>query len=235
MDWLHLTLPTTPALLAHIVGGTLAIVFGFTALAAPKGQPVHRIAGTAFFLTMLLMAVLALYMAIFKSQLGNILGASGALYLVSTAWVAGKRRDGTVGSFEIGAFIAAALISVGLLALGVVSRSRPELIDGPPMAPFVFAGLFGLWAAFDLSVVLRRGIAGVQRIARHLWRMTFSLFLAVAFFAIQGVQVLPPIITQSRVPLFAMLLTLALLFFWLARVLLTKWYMKNFGAKALET
>jgi uncharacterized membrane protein len=236
MEWLNLNLPATPALLAHIAGGTLAILFGFAALAAPKGQPVHRASGTAFFLAMLVMAISGLYLAVLKFQLGNIIAASGVLYLVSTAWVAAKRQDGESGAFEIGASIAAATIGVGLLALGVMARGRPELLDGSPsMAPFVFAGLFGLWAALDLSVVLRRGVAGVQRIARHLWRMTFGLFMAVGSFAIQGVKVLPPVVTQSRVLLFATLLTLVLLFFWLARVLFTKWHANNFGAKGLET
>ena len=89
--------------------------------------------------------------------------------------------------------------------------------------------LFGLVSATtlaalgDLSVILRRGLIGAQRIARHLWRMCFGLFIAVGSFAAQGGRVLPPA-WRSEVFLAAIIIVFTVMFYWLARVLLTNWY-----------
>jgi peptidoglycan/LPS O-acetylase OafA/YrhL len=80
-----------------------------------------------------------------------------------------------------------------------------------------------LAAIGDLSVILRRGIAGTKRIARHLWRMCFGMFIAVGSFAAQGAKILPPGV-GLWVLLASMLLILSLMLYWLVRVLFTRWY-----------
>jgi len=80
-----------------------------------------------------------------------------------------------------------------------------------------------LAAIGDFSVILRRGIAGAQRIARHLWRLCFGLFIAVGSFAAQGAKIPPPGV-GAKVLLASMLVVVAVMLYWLVRVLLTKWY-----------
>jgi hypothetical protein len=79
-------------------------------------------------------------------------------------------------------------------------------------------------AAFaDLSVIWRGGLKGAERIARHLWRMCFGLFIAVGSFAAQGSGVLPPAV-RAPVLIASIVVVLAVMIFWLVRVLLTNWY-----------
>lgn len=215
-------------LAVHIGMGTLGVLSGTAALLFRKGSPAHRAAGTVFVLAMLLMAASASVLATLKSQPGLATGGIMTIYYIATAWVAGRRKDHEIGIFEIGALIAAIALSValGYAAYAVLAGATKA---PNPIFPYVLCGITGtmaLAAASDLSVILRRGLSGAQRVARHLWRMCFGLFISVGSFAAQGARVLPP---DTRLPLLlvSMVLVLAVLFFWLVRVLFTGWFVRT--------
>jgi hypothetical protein len=116
------------------------------------------------------------------------------------------------------------LAAIGAAVAGVwfawLGAQRPDgLIDGQPWQPAVlFAAIAALAATLDFRVLRRGGIAGVPRLARHLWRMCLGLFIAASSFFI-GQQQVMPVATQGSpllfIPAFA---PLALLIFWLFRV-----------------
>jgi hypothetical protein len=80
-------------------------------------------------------------------------------------------------------------------------------------------------ALLDLTVILRRGIAGRQRIARHLWRMHLGYFTAVGSFFPGQLQFFPEYIQNIR-PLILLFIppfsVAGLMIFWLLYVWLTK-------------
>jgi peptidoglycan/LPS O-acetylase OafA/YrhL len=78
-----------------------------------------------------------------------------------------------------------------------------------------------------LRVLLVGRIQGAQRIARHLWRMCFSLFIASGSFFLGQAKVIPKPIRILPLLAIPALLPLALLLYWLVRVLLTKWYRRR--------
>ena len=85
-------------------------------------------------------------------------------------------------------------------------------------------------AASDLKVILKGGIAGAPRIARHLWRMCAALTIASGSFFLGQQKFLPVALHGSPllfVPVFAPLL---LMFFWLLRVRLTNWFKRPSAA-----
>ena len=85
-------------------------------------------------------------------------------------------------------------------------------------AASIFIGLLAaIAAAGDLRVVLRRGVRGAQRIARHLWRMCVGFWMATAAFVTQPSMFPHP----APVLVAAAMLPLALMVFWLAVVALT--------------
>lgn len=55
----------TVPMMIHIAGGTLGLIGGFGALAVAKGERLHRVLGTAFFIGMLAMSGFGAVMAIF--------------------------------------------------------------------------------------------------------------------------------------------------------------------------
>lgn len=213
-------------LAAHILMGSLGVLTGAGALILRKGSAPHRAVGTVFVLAMVLMGATASILEAMKPVPGFLaVGGPMTIYFIVTAWMAGRRKDGETGVFEIGACIAALLLALALssgayaLATGAMKSPNPFF----PYALYGISGAMALAAAADFSVIMRGGLSGAQRIARHLWRMCFGLFIAVGSFAGQGAKVLPAAI-RTEVFLGSIVIVLGLMFFWLVRVLLTNWW-----------
>jgi len=86
---------------------------------------------------------------------------------------------------------------------------------------FFMAAIALLCAAGDARMLLRVGVFGKQRVARHLWRMCFGLFIATGSFFLGQQQVFPAWVRGSNMLLIPALLPLGLLIFWLGRVRFT--------------
>ena len=222
----------SPILILHIAAGSLAILSGFAALAVAKGTRLHRAFGTVFVAAMLAMSAMGIYLAAFVPPLApgstppRASMAVGALtfYLVATGWMTVRRGAGRTGLPEKVALAAVLAVIAVLLTLGMQAALGPRP-PGTLVAPyFVFAGFGAFAAACDLKVILRGGISGVPRIARHLWRMCFGLFFASAFFFIGQQKVMPAALHRSPLLLVPAVAPLVLLLFWLIRVRATKWY-----------
>lgn len=214
----------TSALVLHIGGGGLGLVSGAVAIAVRKGERLHRAAGTVFFVSMLTMSGIAGPVAVMMGDRVNIVAAVLTFYLVLTAWMAVRRNAGQIGLFEIGALLAVIGVTVAGVAFILEAAASPTgMIDGqPPQANYIFAFVGGIAAISDFMVILRGGVSGPQRIARHLWRMCFALFIAAGSLFLGQPQVFPEALRQSPVLLAPPLVTLFLLVFWMLRVRLTR-------------
>jgi hypothetical protein len=147
----------TAILAVHIGMGTLGVFTGAAALSLRKGSGAHRAAGTVFVLAMLFMGASAAILAALRSEPGLVTGGLMTMYFIATAWMAGRRKDGESGTFEIFAFVAALLLAAALAtaayALATGATKAPN-----PVFPYVLYGITGamaLAAAGDLRVVLR--------------------------------------------------------------------------------
>jgi hypothetical protein len=167
-------------------------------------------AGNIFFISMLTMASTATY-------LGNVFGGASALYLVTTGWLTARRREGQTSIFDWGALLFGLAVGVPILTDGlrIVSGLIPPK-PGVPVGMILFLGSVVLLAAAgDVRMLVRGGVFGRQRVARHLWRMCFGLFIATGSFLAQR-RVLaflggPKIMLLAALPLIVMI-------FWLIRV-----------------
>ena len=202
-----------------------------------KGSPRHALAGQVFVIAMLTMASSAVYLAILKHQIGNILGGAFTFYLVTTAWLAAKRRDGGVGTFGWVAPLIPLAVAAANAFYGVQKTLSPTPSpDGVPTGMNFFMGSVCLLAAAgDVRMLVRGGVFGVERIARHLWRMCFGLFVASgSFFLGQGDKVFPAFVVKSGILLIPAILPLPLLVFWMVRVRFSNRY-KPFTAEVATT
>jgi uncharacterized membrane protein len=170
----------------HIAGGAIAILSGAVALWSRKGERIHRAFGALFVVAMLIMAGTASYMAFRLDQTGNMFAALLVFYFVGTAWITVRRKENTVGAFEY-VTMAMALVLAGLSIYGGLNDlAAPPGALGPGGVPKRVLGFAGtvmgatlaLAALLDLKVIIKGGIAGAARIARHLWRMCFAFFIA---------------------------------------------------------
>jgi hypothetical protein len=206
----------------HIGGGTLGMLSGAAALTFRKGGRLHRAAGAVFFVSMFVTYLIGAGVAPFleTGQRPNFVAGIMALYLLVTGWSAARHRKATAGAAEAaGLVIALAITGTGAMFMQMGAASPTGTIDGSPPQAFILFTVAGALAAVgEANVLVRRGISGVARTARHLWRMCFSLFIASGSFFLGQMQVLPEVLRDSAFPFVAAFLPLGVMIFWLVRV-----------------
>jgi uncharacterized membrane protein len=207
------------ALVLHIGGASAGMVSGAVALIAPKGERLHRAAGTVFFVSMLTMSGVAAVVApLFPDRISAVMGLL-TFYLTATAWAVVRRPPGRVGRFEAGACLAALGIAAAFLTLAWIGGRMPGgmLDDEPSQLGYIFAVVALIAAASDFRMIRRGGLSGAPRIARHLWRMCLALFIAWGSFAGQP-RAQPEALRGSSLLFLPALAVLVLMVFWLVRI-----------------
>jgi hypothetical protein len=91
-----------------------------------------------------------------------------------------------------------------------------------------------LAAVGDIRMLVRRGIPGSSRIARHLWRMCFALFIAASSIFLARQQLFPAFMRKTGALFLLSFLPLALMVFWLVRVRFARAYRKPVTAYRAE-
>jgi hypothetical protein len=99
--------------------------------------------------------------------------------------------------------------------------------DYPPWSYFIFGSVAALAFAGDVRMLVRGGVAGTKRLARHLWRMCFALFIAAASIFLARQQLFPALLQKTGALVFLSFLPLILLVFWMLRVRFAKAYKTN--------
>jgi hypothetical protein len=235
-------MPYPPILLVHILAGTVGLLSGTAAILFRKGSPRHVLAGRIFVASMLTMAVGATYLAIVKHQSGNIGGGILTFYLIGTGWLTARRRDGETARFDWLLLLIPLTLGILTWTNGIkIVRSGASSQDGVPVGMTFFMGSIMLVAAAgDLRMLLHHGLFGAKRIARHLWRMCFGLFIASGSFffgpsnrplrllsRVGLGQHLPPALFSTALYMVLTLLPLILLIFWLLRVRFSSAYKRK--------
>ena len=228
-----LPMPYPPILVVHICAGSLGLLSGTAALSFRKGSPSHVLAGRVFVASMLTMAVAAVYLGIMKHQTSNIGGGFITFYLIGTGWLTTRRREGETSRMDWVALLIPLAIGILTWINGIkVVRSGASSQDGVPVGMSFFMGSICLLAAAgDVRMLTHGGVVGVKRIARHLWRMCFGLFIAAGSFfmgpsnrplrllsALGLGRDLPLALFSTNLYLILTILPLVLLIFWLVRV-----------------
>lgn len=220
----------SPLLPVHISAGVAGVLSGSAAVSFRKGSPRHALAGQVFVASMLIMAASAVYLAVLKHQVNNIFGGILTFYLITTAWLTAKRRDGETSVFDwfallIPLFTGIAAWMNGFAALQSVTGSK----YGVPAGMHFFMGsVMLLAAAGDIRMLMRGGLFGTQRIVRHLWRMCYGWFIATgSFFIGQANRVFPAFVRESHVLFIPAILPLVLLIFWVVRVRFSNQYKRD--------
>src|SRR6266481_3650098 len=158
-------------LVIHICGGVVGLLSGVAAVSFRKGSYRHRMAGNIFFISMVTNGATA-------ALLGNVFGGAITFYLVATGWLTARRREGETTIFDWGAFLVCLAMGIVIMidGLRIASGSIPPKPGVPVGMTFFLGSVVLLAAAGDLRMLVRGGVFGRQRVARHLWRMCFGLF-----------------------------------------------------------
>ena len=209
--------------LIHIAAGTLALGAGYTALWSAKGAVVHRKSGMVFVYAMLVMCIAGLLMAVIRgvAPAVNVPAAALTAYLVLTSLMTVRPPARGSRWLEPGLMAIALMVGFTCLGFGYEAVSNPGGIgrDGMPAFPYLMFGVVGTLAGLlDLRMIRRGGLTGTSRVARHLWRMCFALFIAALSFFLGQSDEFPQalrIVPLLALPVLAVLVTM---FYWLWRV-----------------
>ena len=212
----------------HIAAGGLAVVLGFTALFVKKGGSIHRRSGMLFVYAMLVMGTTASILEYLKSAAAtNVVAALMSMYFVGTALTTVRPPSRWTRAINIAALTVAAGLALLSIVGGVKAVSTPGLSGGGVpfrtigVMSFVLATVLLLAAAGDVRIMLSGLPRGARRLARHLWRMCFALFIAAgSFFSIRSrvAKILPEPFTTGWMRALPILLLFGAMFYWLWRV-----------------
>jgi uncharacterized membrane protein len=227
----------SPVLLLHITSGTLGMLSGFVAAFLRKGSRQHARAGNVFVIAMLSLSASGVYLAFLRSQPGNILGGTLTFYLVATAWMTARRREATTDMFDWTALLVVVILAAVEVTLGLEAATGPTGLkyEYPPGPYFFLGSVAALATAGDIRMLMRHGIAGKRRIARHLWRMCFALFIAAGSIFMARQQLFPDLLRKTGVLLFLSFLPLMLMIFWLVRVRFADAYKRMSISSSVDT
>ena len=97
--------------------------------------------------------------------------------------------------------------------------SQTGLKFGYSPGPYFFLGSVAMISVTgDVRLLVRGGISATQRIARHLWRMCFALFIAASSIFLARQHLFPAVIVKSGVLYLLSFLPLILMIYWLVRI-----------------
>jgi hypothetical protein len=209
------------ALAVHFAAGGVSIVAGTIALWVAKGGRLHKQSGVIFTWAMVVLGLTATGIGAWESQPGQVFGGFLAAYLVFTAMTTVKPLPG-IGQRSHGALMVLAFVcAIAMVYAGVgewLDPARP-VVGRPRVVPPLVGGAVVLLAALgDLRAMRAGGLRGSRRLARHLWRMCFGLFVATGSFFLGQMAFIP-----ERVRVVPLLLALAFtpvvfLIYWMWRV-----------------
>ncbi len=210
----------------HIIAGLIGLASGAVALYATKGSKLHLKGGMIFVYAMLVLSgSAALIAAILRPNTFNVISGMLAFYLVISGFLTVWRPLVGSGWINVGVMLMGLALGIAGIYFGFETlQSATVEQDGDPLALYFIFGSVALLAALgDIRMLLARRIQEKHRIARHLWRMCFALFMATGSFFLGQADKFPEPLRGSGLLAIPVLLVVLLMFYWLVRVLFTKW------------
>lgn len=212
----------------HVVAGGLAIVLGFTALFVKKGGTTHRRSGMLFVYAMLVMGTTASILEFLHGAgVTNVVAAVLSIYFVGTALTAVRPPTRWTRAINVAALTVALGLGFAAVVGGIKSVNSPGLSSGGVpfrtigVMSFILAAVLLLSAAGDVRIMRSGMPRGGARLARHLWRMCFALFIAAgSFFSIRErvAKILPEPFTTGPMRALPFVLLFGAMFYWLWKV-----------------
>jgi uncharacterized membrane protein len=224
----------------HVLAAGLALVSGAVALYAAKGGRLHRKSGMLFVYAMLTTTLCAAVLAVGGAWAAvNIPAALLTAYLVITALT--TVRPPAAGSrwLDLGLMLVALVLGLTTLTFGFEALAAGGQRNGIPAFAFLMFGVVGLLGSVgDLRVMRSGALRGAPRLARHLWRMCWALWIATSSFFLgpraRVAKIIPePLLVPALLPL-PVLLVLAAMLYWLWRVRIKRSYRGIVGVSAQE-
>lgn len=182
----------------HVILGAVAVISGMLALLLSKGAKAHRHSGRVFAVSMLLVAGGGAFYAGLEQLITLLVGITSCYLVISalvTVWPR-QRFSRVIDLFGLGVSVSLAL---AFLIGGLQAPPEEHLPSNTVVTPevyFFFAGIIALVVFGDALNLYLGGWVGEWRLARHLWRMGFALYIAAG----SSIRLLPESLAGSPWP-----------------------------------
>ena len=209
------------ALAVHFAAGLVSIVAGTIALSVAKGGRLHKQSGLVFTWAMIVLGLTAAGIGTYENKPGQVFGGLLAAYLVFTAMTTVKPLPGIGQRVNVALMVLAFGYGVVSVYGGVVEWLDPtvKVVGRPRVVPPLVIGSVMLLAAFgDLQTIRVGGLRGSRRLARHLWRMCFGLFIATGSFFLGQMKFIPAPVRSVPLLLVLAFAPIVFLVYWMWRV-----------------
>jgi uncharacterized membrane protein len=208
-------------LAVHFAAGLASIVAGTIALSVTKGSRLHKKSGLVFTWTMIALGLTAAVIGTYEHIPSQVFAGLLAAYLVFSAMTTVKPLPGIGQRVNVALMVLAFAYAVASLYGGVTEWLDPtvEVIGRPRVVPPLVVGTVILFAAIgDLRAIRAGGLQGSRRLARHLWRMCFGLFIATGSFSLGQMKFIPEPVRIVPLLLVLAFAPILFLFYWMWRV-----------------
>jgi hypothetical protein len=208
-------------LAAHFAAGLVSIVAGTIALSVAKGGRLHKQSGLVFTWAMVVLGLTAAGIGTYENRPGQVAAGLVAAYLVFSAMTTVKPLPGIGQRVNVALMVLAFAYAVASLYGGVSEWLDPtvKVVGRPRVVPPLVIGTVMLLAAIgDLRAIRAGGLRGSRRLARHLWRMCFGLFVATGSFFLGQMKFIPEPVRIVPLLLVLGFAPILFLFYWMWRV-----------------
>ena len=206
-------------LLTHVAAGGTGLLSGYVALSVTKGARTHRRAGMVFVAAMLTMCLFGGVIAQ-RTAAWAVVNTTAALltgYLVISGLLT-VRPVAPRAVHLAGMFLALGLGAM-TLTFGIEALANGGSRNGIPAFPYFLFGTVGMLGTIGDIRVLRSGpLTGASRLARHLWRMTFALWIATMSFFLGQADVFPKALRIPGLLAVPVVAVLVAMIYWLVRI-----------------
>ena len=208
----------------HVAAGGLAVVLGAVALSVKKGGTIHRRSGLLFVCATAVMGTTAAMLGLRNGPTdGNIFAGLMTLYFVGTALTTVRPASAWTSRTNVAALAVAIALALVDISGGITAFNSPRrLLNGVPFFMHFFLAAVMIGAAVGDLRIMRFGVLrGRPRLARHLWRMCFALFIAAgSFFSVRErvAIILPEPFTTAPMRALPIALLFGAMFYWLWRI-----------------
>jgi hypothetical protein len=208
-------------LAVHFAAGLVGIVAGTVALSVAKGGRLHKRSGLVFIWAMVILGLTAAAIGTYEMIPSQVFAGLLVTYLVFTAMTTVKPLPRIGQRINVALMVLAFAYAVVSLYGGMTEWLDPtvEVVGRPRVVPPLVVGTVILLAAIgDLRAIRSGGLQGSRRLARHLWRMCFGLYIATGSFFLGQMKFIPEPV--HIVPLLLVLAFAPILFLvcWMWRV-----------------
>jgi hypothetical protein len=208
----------------HIFSGTVGLLCGFAILLFKKGTLLHKRIGSIFFYAMMVLGLTGAAVGFARWIPLSALNGLLVCYFVLTSLLTMQKGNSIIVSLERMLALLGAALVVSFILFGKIARSMPEGMLGgfDSIAYFVFGSVAAFAVASDVHYLLKQNHSVRARLIRHLWRMLFPLFMATAAFFLGQAKLFPAQIQQSFLIFVPVIIVIAAMLFWVARVYLKR-------------